>query len=554
MSRRILSLLSLLIVLSILSGTLQAYPETPPGVALVYIALPTHDDLVRFQRTGLPAYARLYGSEGSYVLVGAGPAELAALEAAGLSVRVLDADTTGATYYVSYPTPGSARPNVSAYGRVLLDDGVQALWRVSPQACPEACRRDAQRLTEAGAELSALPLEPKPLRPAFVRGVIPAVVEPDPLIQTMIDQVSSDTVRQYVGDLSGEWPVDIGGRPFTIATRYTYSGVYIGKATRYVGQHLANLWLDVEYHVWGSVSYPNVIGELRGEVNPEDIYIICAHLDDAPFELVAPGADDNASGSAAVLIAADILSQYRWGSTLRFVLFTGEEQWSMDEYYAHGSYPYVQRSRDRGENIVGVLNLDMLGWNSEGKPDPDIDLEAKASPVLSPTVELAQLFADVVDTYGLNLIPDISPNSSGLGDHGSFWDHGYIAIMGIEDMLDFNPFYHGKNDRLTFLDMDYLTAFVKAAVGTFAHIGGGPLPERRRYLYLPLVMRHVDSTLAPVSLRVGHGGARHSKGQKLPGVIARRRFLPTKQSPPLLAFEGGRLLRSARNDGRQVSE
>jgi hypothetical protein len=501
MSRRILSILSLLILLSTLPDTLQAHPETlsEPGVALVYVTLPTHHDLVRFQRTGLLAYARLYGREGSYVLTGAGPTELAALEAAGLSVRILDADTTGATYYVSYPTPGACPTRLGFYPVCdtlpscslapllpcsLLDDGVQALWRMSPQG--------AQQLTEAGAELSALPLEPKPLRPAFAPGVIPAVAEPDPLIQTMIDQVSSDTVRQYIGGLSGEWPVDIGGRPFTIATRYTYSGVYIGKATRYVGQHLAALWLDVEYHIWDSVSYPNVIGELRGEVNPEDIYIICAHLDDAPFELVAPGADDNASGSAAVLVAADILSRYRWGSTLRFVLFTGEEQWSMDEYYAHGSYPYVQRSCDRGENIVGVLNLDMLGWNSEGKPDPDIDLEAKASPVLSPTLELAQLFVDVVDTYGLNLIPEISPNSSGLGDHGSFWEHGYLAIMGIEDLLDFNPFYHTKNDRLVALNMDYLTEFVKAAVGTFAHMSGGPLPEGKRYLYLPLIMRQVD--------------------------------------------------------------
>jgi hypothetical protein len=293
----------------------------------------------------------------------------------------------------------------------------------------------------------------------------------------MIEQVSSATVRQYVGDLSGEWPVNVGGSPFTIATRYTYSGIPMRKATQYVGEHLAALGLDVEYHAWGGAAYPNVIGELPGEVNPEDIYIICAHLDDAPFEPVAPGADDNASGSAAVLIAADILSRYHWGCTLRFILFTGEEQWSMDEYYAHGSYPYAQRSRASGENIVGVLNLDMLGWNSLARPDPDVDLQAKSSPSLSPTLELAQLFVDVVDAYELNLIPQISPNSSGLGDHGSFWDHGYVAIMGIEDLLDFNPFYHSAADRLQALDVGYLTEFVKAGVGTFAHMSASLNPS-----------------------------------------------------------------------------
>jgi Zn-dependent M28 family amino/carboxypeptidase len=138
------------------------------------------------------------------------------------------------------------------------------------------------------------------------------------------------------------------------------------------------LGFDVEYHVWDRDKYPNVIGELRGESTPEDIYIICAHLDDAPFEGVAPGADDNASSSAAVLIAPDILSRHRWDSTLRFILFTGEEQWSMDESYAHGSSPYARRSRERGENIVAVLNLDMLGWNSEGKPEPALDLLQQA--------------------------------------------------------------------------------------------------------------------------------------------------------------------------------
>jgi hypothetical protein len=155
-------------------------------------------------------------------------------------------------------------------------------------------------------------------------GSIAAVAEPDPFVQSLVDQVDSNTVYQYTGDLSGEWPVDIGGQPFAIASRYTYSGIYIDKATQFVGEHLAALGLDVEYHVWENTRYPNVIGERRGETNPEDIYIICAHLDDAPFENVAPGADDNASGSTAVLIAANINSQYQWDNTLRFVLFTGE--------------------------------------------------------------------------------------------------------------------------------------------------------------------------------------------------------------------------------------
>ncbi len=90
----------------------------------------------------------------------------------------------------------------------------------------------------------------------------------------------------------------------------------------YVGQHMEELGLGVEYHQWGGVTYPNVIGEIPGLVNPKNIYIIGAHIDDVQG---APGADDNASGLVATLLAVDILSQHDWGFTLRFAFWTGEE-------------------------------------------------------------------------------------------------------------------------------------------------------------------------------------------------------------------------------------
>ncbi|MGD8793842.1 MAG: hypothetical protein PVF47_14920, partial [Anaerolineae bacterium] len=269
MPRRTLSMLLLLALLSLAPAISRSDAGQP--TALVQVPLPDHEALVRFERTGLPAYARLHGSQGDYLLVGAGPAEQAALRTAGLSARVLDADVRGARYYLRY---GAAAPGG---GRQLLDDGIQTLLRLSP--------KEARALAGAGgAELSALPLEPRSLQPTFAPGTIAAVAEADPFVQSLIDQVDGNTVYQYTGDLSGEWPVEIGGQPFTIATRYTYSGIYIDKATQYAGERLAALGLDVEYHVWENARYPNVIGELPGETTPENIYIICAHLDDAPFE------------------------------------------------------------------------------------------------------------------------------------------------------------------------------------------------------------------------------------------------------------------------------
>jgi hypothetical protein len=475
MTRRALSGLLLLALLVSLTGPAWARPEPfPAGPALVYVALPTPASLAQFERTGLPAYARLRGHAGEYLLAGADPAGLKLLTVAGLSVRILDSDATaaGAAYYLAYPMPGQPQPRWSDYGRALLDDGVQVLLRASPE--------EAGRLAEVGVALQALTRDPKPLRPAWAGPAFARRAEFAPYIQTMINQVYTDTVRQYDGDLSGAWPTVIGGAGYTIATRHSASGVPIQKATQYVGEHLAARGLTVEYHVWNASRPPNVIGELRGETNPNDIYVICGHLDDMPSGSIAPGADDNASGSVAVLIAADILTQYRWGCTLRFAFWTGEEQG------LYGSAAYAKRAHDNGENIVGVLNLDMIAWNTSSS-SPGIDLHAKST--MPGTLALAQLFADVVSAYHLNLIPEIVPNGTGSSDHASFWSYGYTAILGIEDFSDFNPQYHTTQDRLNTLDLTYFTNFVKASVGTFASMSGCLIPSGTGY-----VNGHVTAT------------------------------------------------------------
>lgn len=289
--------------------------------------------------------------------------------------------------------------------------------------------------------------------------VIPTVVTPDPLIQTMIAQVVTPTLYQYESGLTGNQSVWVDGDWYTITTRNTNSGAPIQKATHYVGQHLASLGLTVEYHVWSNSTNPNVIGELPGETDPDKIVIICAHLDDVSG---TQGADDNASGSVAVLMAADILTQYHWKYTLRFALWTGEEQGLL------GSYAYAQRASQLGENIVGVLNLDMISWNTPSS-SPGIDLYYSSS--ITPTHDLALLFQDVVSAYTINLVPGLGTGEGG-SDHAAFWNFGYTAILGIEDEGDFNPYYHSAQDTLAHVNMPYFAEFTKAAVGTFAHMGG----------------------------------------------------------------------------------
>jgi len=287
------------------------------------------------------------------------------------------------------------------------------------------------------------------------------------VVACMISQVQQSSVYTYDGQLSGEWPVLVGGEPYALATRNTTSGTPIQKATQYVYEHMQALSLTVSYHDWTwGYSNRNVIGVLTGCSHSDEIVLVTAHLDDMPSSGSAPGADDNASGSTGVLVAADILSQYQFERTLRFVLFTGEEQGM------RGSNQYAQAVKDAGENIVAVYNMDMIAWNSDGDPTLGLHTRAPSNPGYAGDLAIAGVFTNVVNAYGLSsyLTPAIVADGESRSDHSSFWNRGYSAILAIEDWNDFDDYYHTSNDRLQTLDMAYFTNFVKASVGTAAHL------------------------------------------------------------------------------------
>ena len=464
-------MLGVLLLLLLVAGLVPVAATPVPPLALAQVGGEDPAALYRVAAAGLPVYARLVGRDGPYLLVGATPGALADLRRAGLDVLVLDTDSTGTSYYLAAPLPGRPRPDWSAYGDLLLDDGVQVLLRTVSHR--------AEQLAAAGVEISALSLDPIALHPRSV-GSIPKSIRPDPLIAEMIAQVDRDTLSQYEEWLSGEKPTEIGGQTYTITTRYTSSGTPIQKATQFAYEHLAGLGLEVEYNQWGGATYPNVIATRSGLTDPDVVFIICAHLDDMPSGSTAPGADDNASGSTGVLMAADILSQYRFGCTLKFILWTGEEQGLL------GSDAWAAWAGNQGLDIQGVLNMDMIAYDSDAAPV--VDLHARSW--LPDSVALANLFADVVEAYNLDLEPNVLVDNW-LGDYSdnkSFWDKGYAAILSIEDYDDFTPYYHSTNDRLSTLNMTYFTTFVQAAVGTLVH-ASDCLLRPQMYYYLPLVIR-----------------------------------------------------------------
>jgi len=310
-----------------------------------------------------------------------------------------------------------------------------------------------------------LPQIPIRLQPR--RAELPAhpLGTPEPIISAIMEQVTAEALARYVGDLSGENEVLVGGQPYTIRTRYSWATTAASKAAQYLYEHYQNLGLQVEYHTYYS-GWRNVVATLPGRIHPEQIYLITSHYDstsDSPY-LYAPGADDNASGTAAVMVAADILSQYEFEATIRFINFSGEEQG------LYGSQAYAHDAAQRGDDIRGVINLDMIAWDSKWGPDVDLHAGTMAS-----SIALANFFSDTIHTYDLNLIPEIlTTNALGLSDHAPFWDQGYPALLGIEDYYpnqhDFSTYYHTIGDRLSTLNQGYFTAFAQAAIGTLARL------------------------------------------------------------------------------------
>ena len=305
----------------------------------------------------------------------------------------------------------------------------------------------------------------------------PQTIAFDSTVAAIISEISTPTLAYELAGLTGERPVTVAGSLYTITTRYSYETEAISMATRYAYEQFAGYGLDVAYHdyVWNGQPLRNVVAEKPGLVDPEEIYLITAHVDDLPSGPLAPGADDNGSGSVAVLMAARLLAPYDLAHTVRFVLFTGEEQMLL------GSMAYAADCAARGENIQGVVNLDMIAFNSDD--EPVIDLYGRTS--VDGSLELTRLFSDVVGVYGLNLFPERFTDRWPItaSDQWSFLEQGYPAFLASEDVGDRTPYYHQTGDRLATLDLDYYADFTRAAIATVAHLGR----PTRSLVYLPWI-------------------------------------------------------------------
>lgn len=272
--------------------------------------------------------------------------------------------------------------------------------------------------------------------------------------------------------LKQELERDVRALAGEIGERNTEHPEALARAARWVESRLATRGGSVtrqEFQVDG-VTCENLELELLGGEKKHELVIVGAHYDSAPG---TPGADDNASGVAALLALADRLRGAERARTLRFVAFVNEEP----PYFQGtdmGSLRYAKRCRERGERVVAMLSLETIGYFSDAEGSQKYPFPLSwfypsqgnfigfvgdgASGDL--TRELVASFRrhGTLPSEGA-VLPSVLPGV-GWSDHWSFWQSGYPAVM-VTDTAPFrNPSYHAASDVPDALDYERFTRVV----------------------------------------------------------------------------------------------
>jgi hypothetical protein len=209
----------------------------------------------------------------------------------------------------------------------------------------------------------------------------------------------------------------------------------------------------------GAGSTRNVIADRPGSgPAPHRVVIVTAHLDSINLaggpSAPAPGADDNASGSAGVLEIARALKNHRGLHDVRFILFGGEEQGLFGSKHYIATLSAAERS-----TIEAVVNMDMIG--SLNSPSRSVLLEGAAL-----SQALIDKLSEAASTYSqLTVQTSLNPFAS---DHVPFIEKGVPAVLTIEGADNTNDTVHSAADKLNKIDFDILLDILRMNVGFVA--------------------------------------------------------------------------------------
>ena len=268
---------------------------------------------------------------------------------------------------------------------------------------------------------------------------------------------------------------DIGERNFMAWTGLEAAAEYLDTTLTGIGYEVRSQFFEIPE---GTVR--NLEVEVRGTVRPEEIVIVGGHYDSV---VGCPGADDNATGAAAVIELAQFFFAKTLGRTLRFVFFVNEEPPHF-QTPTMGSFVYASELGRRGKEVVAMYSLESIGYysreeNSQKYPFPFNIFYPNRGDFIGFVGNMRSrgLVRQSVETFrencafpsegiaALSIIPGI-----GWSDHWAFWQQGYPALM-VTDTVPFrNPNYHRITDTVETLDFSSMARVVGGLKEVFAKV------------------------------------------------------------------------------------
>jgi Zn-dependent M28 family amino/carboxypeptidase len=270
---------------------------------------------------------------------------------------------------------------------------------------------------------------------------------------------------------------DIGERHLRRYDALTVAADYVEKTLQAAGYTVT-----AQEYVVENKTIKNLEARVTGHTLPDEIVVIGAHYDSVAG---SPGANDNATGAAALLEIARLFTSKHPARSVHFVAFVNEEApffFTPDM----GSRRYASRTRAQSENIIAMLSLETIGYYVDAKDSqrypfvfrffyPDVGNFIGFVGNLASRALVRQCIASFrshtpFPSEGITApwwIPGIS-----WSDHSSFWHEGYPAIM-VTDTAPFRyPYYHTKTDTPKQIDFARLARVVAGLARVTLDVAG----------------------------------------------------------------------------------
>jgi aminopeptidase YwaD len=392
------------------------------GAADLYIVrIGSADEAALLRGTGAEAVVAL--QDGYLVL--ANDLTVTSLRNSGLQIRFL-ADQVSRENLALDQSLGTTR---SEKGNLIFEEGSLRLLRVDPTA-----------LATSGSPLGLVRLPETPLPIRYTKPKSPPSFALSGMmdLDSLISMIDTDSLHSYVSHLQAYYRRPAGKDSIYKARDWIKSKF---ESFGYDSVYLFGFFADV----YGGVKpCYDVIAYKEGTKYPEYQIIVGAHYDGVE---VSPAADDNGSGTAAVLEFARVLRSVETDVSFLFITFDAEE-WGL-----YGSRAYAQAAAARHDPIIYMFNMDMIGY--EGNTN-------EATIYHGADYSLSQLWVNLADSL-LGITGYLSGNSGG-SDHYPFSQVGYTVTFVIE--REFSQVYHSPNDSTTHMDFNYMTRLARASLAT----------------------------------------------------------------------------------------